>query len=104
MVKYFCDDCGSELTEYDSIAHQLDMTGHVYCHGCIDKHKDLYKPVSWTSVPTKDIKYLDMKVYEPTATDGEIFRSGYHTIIGISPEPPKYTLIDTYKKDKKKTK
>jgi DNA-directed RNA polymerase subunit RPC12/RpoP len=54
MVKYFCDDCGAELTEYDNIAHQLDMTGHVYCHECIEKHSDLYKPVSWTSVTTKD--------------------------------------------------
>jgi hypothetical protein len=54
MVKYFCDDCGAELNEYDNIANQLGTTNHVYCCKCIKKHTNLYNSVSWTSTTSKD--------------------------------------------------
>jgi hypothetical protein len=106
MVKYFCDDCGSELTEYDSIAHQLDMTGHVYCHGCIDKRADFDKPKYWTSEnKPKPKTFFGMKVYHTLPIqEGEIFESRGVRIVDEDFKPPKYTLIDTDKRNENKTK
>jgi hypothetical protein len=45
MIKYCCDDCGAELTEFDNVAGQLDTTGSVYCHTCYPKHEEERKPI-----------------------------------------------------------
>jgi DNA-directed RNA polymerase subunit RPC12/RpoP len=67
-VKYFCDDCGEELGNWDNIAYQLDNTGHVYCHKCVNKHANVEKPYSWSSVDAKEKierwKFLKQQVKE----------------------------------------
>jgi DNA-directed RNA polymerase subunit RPC12/RpoP len=52
-IKYICDDCGAELGEFDNIASQLDMTGHVYCSTCYPKHKEEREPRVYSYVNKK---------------------------------------------------
>jgi uncharacterized CHY-type Zn-finger protein len=53
VVKYFCDDCGEELSEKDSIAIQLDMTNHVYCYKC-RKKRSQKETKTWKSTKAEN--------------------------------------------------
>jgi hypothetical protein len=61
MIKYFCDDCGAELSEHDNIAGQLDMTGHVYCSKCRKKRAYLFKPVYAKEFPKKELHFPNFR-------------------------------------------